>query len=40
VSVRWWQDYVTISNAITGLISSYASLFLLFGGRITTTVNQ
>ncbi len=40
VSVRWWQDYVTISNAITGLISSYASIFLLFGGRITTTVNQ
>jgi protein involved in polysaccharide export with SLBB domain len=40
VSVRWWQDYVTISNAITGLITTYASLFLLFGGRITTTVNQ
>ncbi len=40
VSVRWWQDYVQISNAITGIISSYASLFLLFGGRITTTVNS
>jgi protein involved in polysaccharide export with SLBB domain len=39
VSVRWWQDYITISNAITGLISSYASIFLLFGGRITTTTS-
>jgi protein involved in polysaccharide export with SLBB domain len=33
--VRWWQDYVTISNTIIGLISSYASLYLLFGGKIT-----
>jgi protein involved in polysaccharide export with SLBB domain len=40
VSVRWWQDYVAISNAITGLISTYASLFLLFGGRITTTTTS
>ena len=39
VSVRWWQDYVVISNAITGLITSYASIFLLFGGRITTTTS-
>jgi protein involved in polysaccharide export with SLBB domain len=39
VSVRWWQDYVTISNAITGLITSYASLFLLFGGSFTYSVN-
>jgi protein involved in polysaccharide export with SLBB domain len=36
VSVRWWQDYVVISNAITGLITSYAGLFLLFGGSFTS----
>src|SRR5262249_1898317 len=35
VSVRWWQDYVTISNTIIGLIGSYAGLYLLFGGRIS-----
>ena len=40
VSVRWWQDYVAISGAITGLITTYASLFLLFGGRITTTTTS
>jgi hypothetical protein len=35
VSVKWWQDYVTISNAITGLIAAYTGVFLLFGGSTT-----
>jgi len=39
VSVRWYQDYVAISQAITGLITSYLSLFLLFGGEISTGNN-
>jgi protein involved in polysaccharide export with SLBB domain len=34
VSVRWWQDYVTISNAITGLITTYTGLYLLYGGTL------
>jgi protein involved in polysaccharide export with SLBB domain len=31
VSVRWYQDYIQIVTAITGLITSYTSLFFLFG---------
>lgn len=34
VSVRWWQDYVAISGVITGLISTYTGMFLLFGGGL------
>jgi protein involved in polysaccharide export with SLBB domain len=37
VSVRWWQDYVLISQAITGLITSYTGLFILFGGQIPSS---
>jgi protein involved in polysaccharide export with SLBB domain len=33
VSVKWWQDYVAISNAIAGLVTAYTGLFILFGGR-------
>jgi polysaccharide export outer membrane protein len=36
VSVKWWQDYITISNTILGLISAYVGLYVLFGG---TTAN-
>jgi protein involved in polysaccharide export with SLBB domain len=32
VSVKWYQDYINISNTIIGLISSYVGLYLLFGG--------
>ncbi|HYE91899.1 MAG TPA: SLBB domain-containing protein [Terriglobales bacterium] len=32
VSVRWYQDYLAIANAIVGFISAYAGLFILFGG--------
>jgi protein involved in polysaccharide export with SLBB domain len=32
VSVKWWQDYVTIANTIANLITSYAGLYILFGG--------
>jgi protein involved in polysaccharide export with SLBB domain len=34
VSVRWYQDYVTIASTITSLITAYTGLFILFGGRI------
>lgn len=37
VSVRWYQDYVAILGAIAGIVTTYAGLFLLFGGRITPT---
>ena len=37
VAVRWYQDYIAISSAITGFITSYTSLFVLFGGRLSTT---
>ncbi|MBI3637137.1 MAG: SLBB domain-containing protein, partial [Candidatus Rokubacteria bacterium] len=43
VSVRWWQDYVAISSVLTGLISTYTGLFLLFGGGLPvrdTSSNQ
>lgn len=33
VSVKWWQDYVAISNVVTGLIAAYTGIFILFGGR-------
>ena len=32
VSVKWYQDYIAISNTIIGLVSSYVGLFVLFGG--------
>lgn len=35
VSVKWWQDYVTISNVLTGLIAAYTGIFILFGGQTT-----
>jgi hypothetical protein len=35
VSVKWWQDYVTISSVLVGLITAYTGLFLLFGGTTT-----
>ena len=40
VSVRWYQDYVTILGAIAGVVTTYAGLFLLFGGKITTSGTQ
>ena len=35
VSVRWYQDYLAISTAITGLITTYTGLFILFGGSLS-----
>jgi len=32
VSVKWYQDYLAIAQAIVGVISAYAGLFILFGG--------
>lgn len=40
VSVKWWQDYVTISNVVVGLIAAYTGLFILFGGRTTSLIGQ
>jgi hypothetical protein len=36
VSVKWYQDYITISNAIVGIITAYAGLYVLFGGANST----
>lgn len=36
VSVRWYQDYVSILGAIAGIVSTYGGLYILFGGRINT----
>ena len=38
VSVKWYQDYIAISNTIIGLITAYAGLYVLFGGS-TSTIN-
>jgi protein involved in polysaccharide export with SLBB domain len=40
VSVKWWQDYVTISGVLVGLITAYTGLFLLFGGSTTGVFGQ
>lgn len=48
VSVRWYSDYIAISNTIIGLISAYAGLYILFGGATsglfggstTTTISR
>jgi protein involved in polysaccharide export with SLBB domain len=40
VSVKWWQDYVTISNVLTGLIGAYTGLFILFGGTTSNVFGQ
>jgi hypothetical protein len=34
VSVRWYQDYLTIATAVASLITAYTGLFILFGGRV------
>jgi polysaccharide export outer membrane protein len=34
VTVRWYQDYVAISAVLTGLVTSYTGMFILFGGKI------
>jgi polysaccharide biosynthesis/export protein len=36
VSVKWWQDYITIANAIANILTAYTGLYLLFGGRAGT----
>ena len=40
VAVKWWQDYVTISNVLTGLIAAYTGIFILFGGQTTGLLGQ
>jgi polysaccharide export outer membrane protein len=37
VSVRWYQDYLSILQAIASVVTSYTGLYLLFGGSIKTT---
>jgi protein involved in polysaccharide export with SLBB domain len=36
VSVRWYQDYLTILTAVANVVTAYTGLYLLFGGRINT----
>jgi polysaccharide export outer membrane protein len=50
VSVKWYQDYLAISNTLVGLVTAYAGLYVLFGGSnssinifgtsTTTTTNR
>jgi protein involved in polysaccharide export with SLBB domain len=40
VAVKWWQDYVQIASVIASLISAYTGLFVIFGGRITSSNND
>ena len=36
VAVRWYQDYLTIATAISGLVTAYTGLYILFGGTVPT----
>ncbi len=36
VSVRWYQDYLSILSAVAGVVTSYLGLYLLFGGGVKT----
>jgi protein involved in polysaccharide export with SLBB domain len=36
VSVRWYQDYLSIVTAIAGVVTAYTGLYILFGGNINT----
>ena len=31
VAVKWWQDYLTIAQAIASLITAYTGIYLVFG---------
>jgi len=32
VAVKWWQDYVTILQAVASILTAYTGLFVIFGG--------
>jgi hypothetical protein len=32
VAVKWWQDYVTILQAIASLVTAYTGVYILFNG--------
>jgi len=32
VAVKWWQDYVTILQAIASLVTAYTGLYFIFNG--------
>jgi protein involved in polysaccharide export with SLBB domain len=34
VSVKWWQDYVTIASLVASLITAYTGIFVLFHGPL------
>jgi protein involved in polysaccharide export with SLBB domain len=40
VSVKWWQDYVTIANLIASLVTAYTGIFILFNGPIKSGTNN
>jgi len=31
VAVKWWQDYLTIAQALASLITAYTGIYLVFG---------
>ncbi|MBI2160077.1 MAG: SLBB domain-containing protein [Candidatus Rokubacteria bacterium] len=37
VAVKWWQDYLTIAQAIASLVTAYTGVYLIFGGPIEVT---
>jgi protein involved in polysaccharide export with SLBB domain len=37
VSVRWYQDYIAILSAVASVVTSYTGLYILLGGRISTS---
>lgn len=37
VAVKWWQDYLTIAQALASLVTAYTGVYLIFGGPIAVT---
>ena len=36
VSVRWWQDYLLIAQAIASIVAAYTGIYIVFGGTTNT----
>jgi protein involved in polysaccharide export with SLBB domain len=35
VSVKWWQDYLQIASFLTGLVTAYTGVYILFNGPLS-----
>jgi protein involved in polysaccharide export with SLBB domain len=35
VSVKWWQDYLTIAQTLASLVTAYTGMYVLFNGPIS-----